>query len=61
MPHRNSRPQQQQQLQQFAGAPVLDSSVGFEESEFADSHHLLPAGAARFSRKLANEHLRTWN
>ena len=25
-----------------------------------DSHHLLRGGAARFSRKLADEHLRAW-
>jgi hypothetical protein len=41
-------------------APVFDSSAGFVESEFADSHHLLPAGAARFSRKLESEHLMDW-
>jgi hypothetical protein len=41
-------------------APVFDSSIGFAESEFADSHHLLPAGAARFSRKLESEHLQRW-
>jgi hypothetical protein len=38
-------------------APVFDSTAGFSESEFADSHHLLPGGAIRFSRKLAEEHL----
>lgn len=38
------------------GAPVFDAADGFAEDEFADGHHLLPAGAARFSRRLA-EHL----
>jgi len=38
-------------------APVFDSADGFAEGEFADSHHLLPSGAARFSRRLADEHL----
>ena len=47
-------------LSQETGVPVFDSSEGFAESEFADSHHLLPAGAARFSKKLANEKLRAW-
>jgi hypothetical protein len=33
--------------------PIFDCSDGFDESEFADSHHMLPAGAARFSKRLA--------
>jgi hypothetical protein len=41
-------------------APVFDATDGFAELDFADSHHLLPRGAARFSRKLADEHLRGW-
>jgi hypothetical protein len=41
-------------------APVFDSADGFAESEFADSHHLLPSGAARFSHRLASEHLLQW-
>lgn len=40
--------------------PIFDSSDGFGESEFADSHHMLPAGAARFSKRLADEHLKAW-
>jgi len=43
-------------LSRETGAPVFDSSTGFTEEDFADGHHLLPAGAARFSRKLAAEH-----
>lgn len=41
-------------------APVFDSAGGFAETEFADCHHLLPAGAVRFSRRLAEEHRRQW-
>lgn len=41
-------------LSRETGVPVFDASTGFGEAEFADSHHLLPSGAARFSRKLAN-------
>jgi hypothetical protein len=41
-------------------APLFDCSGGFEEAEFADSHHMLPAGAARFSKKLADEYLKSW-
>ena len=41
-------------------APVFDATAGFGEAEFADSHHLLRGGAARFSKKLADEHLRAW-
>jgi hypothetical protein len=41
-------------------APVFDASDGFAESEFADGHHLVPSGATRFSRRLANEHLLQW-
>lgn len=43
-----------------AGVPVFDSAGGFDEEAFADGHHLLRAGAAQFSRKLADEHLRGW-
>lgn len=42
------------------GVPVFDAAGGFAEDEFADGHHLLPAGAARFSRRLADAHLRGW-
>jgi hypothetical protein len=45
-------------LARETGAPVYDSSDGFGEADFADSHHLLPAGAVRFSKRLADEHLR---
>jgi hypothetical protein len=42
------------------GVPVFDATVGFAEDDFADSHHLLRSGAARFSRKLADEHITPW-
>lgn len=42
------------------GTPVFDAAAGFADDEFADSHHLLRSGAARFSRKLADEYLRAW-
>lgn len=41
-------------------APVFDATDGFTEADFADSHHVLKRGAARFSRKLADEHLRAF-
>jgi hypothetical protein len=47
-----------ERLSKETGAALFDSSAGFAEGEFADSHHLLPGGARRFSRKLAEEHLR---
>lgn len=42
------------------GVPVFDAAGGYTEDEFADGHHLLPAGAGRFSRRLAVDHLRGW-
>jgi hypothetical protein len=42
------------------GVPLFDASDGFAEVEFADGHHLLRSGAARFSRRLADEYLRGW-
>ncbi|HXD84856.1 MAG TPA: hypothetical protein VN641_00070 [Urbifossiella sp.] len=50
-----------ERLSSETGVPLFDASKGFSEEEFADSHHLLPGGAARFSRKLADECLRGWN
>jgi hypothetical protein len=41
-------------------APVFDATGGFAEDEFYDSHHLLRGGAARFSKRLADEHLKAW-
>ncbi|HEY1188894.1 MAG TPA: hypothetical protein VGE74_14665 [Gemmata sp.] len=42
------------------GAPVFDVSDGWDEMDFADGHHLLPPGAAKFSRRFAAQHLRPW-
>jgi hypothetical protein len=40
--------------------PFFDFTAGFAETEFADSHHLLEAGASRFTRKFTKECLRPW-
>jgi hypothetical protein len=42
------------------GVPVFDAAGGFAEEEFADGHHLLRHGAARFSRRLAAEYVVPW-
>jgi hypothetical protein len=42
------------------GCPVFDASSGWAEEDFLDGHHMTGAGAARFSRRLADEHLRPW-
>jgi len=47
-------------LSRETGAPLFDSTSGFSDADFADSHHLLPSAAARFSRRLADDHLRDW-
>lgn len=47
-------------LSRETGVPVFDASAGFGEEEFADGHHILRAGAARYSRRLADEYLRGW-
>ena len=47
-------------LAQEYGVPMFDSADGFAEDEFADGHHLLRAGAVRFSQRLAEEHIRGW-
>jgi hypothetical protein len=39
---------------------VFDAAAGFAEDEFADGHHLLRAGAARFSRTLVAGHIKPW-
>lgn len=42
------------------GAAVFDATAGFSEDDFADGHHMLRHAAARFSRRLAEEHLEPW-
>jgi hypothetical protein len=43
-----------------SGVRMFDAADGSTEEEFADGHHLLRSGAARFSRRLADEQLRKW-
>jgi hypothetical protein len=50
----------QDALTRELGVPVFDAAGGFAEDEFADGHHLLRAGAAHFSRTLANGHIEPW-
>jgi len=49
-----------QSLSQELRVPCFDFTAGFAENEFADSHHLLKAGASRFTRKFTEECLRPW-
>jgi len=49
-----------QGLSRELAVPVLALNEPFAEEEFADSHHLLSAGAARFSRLFAERCLRPW-
>ncbi|QJW95357.1 hypothetical protein [Frigoriglobus tundricola] len=41
------------------GAPVFPAP-DMDEADFADGFHLLPAGAAKYSRWLAERHLKPW-
>jgi hypothetical protein len=40
--------------------PVFLATLEMREEEFADGHHLLRQGAARYSQWLAEQHLRPW-
>ena len=42
------------------GCPVFDAPTDYAEEDFADGHHMLPPAARRFSRDLADRHLRPW-
>ena len=42
------------------GAPVFDQWGGWDEADFFDGHHLLSGGATKYSRRLADRHLRPW-
>ncbi len=42
------------------GCPVFAAPEDFAEDDFADGHHMLPGAAARFSRRLADAHLKSW-
>jgi hypothetical protein len=45
------------QLQQMFGVPLVDARDWVDDAAFSDSHHLLPRGAAAFSRRFAREGL----
>jgi hypothetical protein len=47
-------------LRDELGCPVFVAPESFAENDFADGHHILPDGAARYSRWLADAHLRAW-
>lgn len=40
--------------------PVFDAPADYAEEDFADGHHMLRPAAARFSRWLADTHLKPW-
>ncbi|MBP3960583.1 hypothetical protein J8F10_35620 [Gemmata sp. G18] len=40
--------------------PVFEAPTDFAEEDFADGHHALRPAAARFSRGLAEQHLKPW-
>jgi hypothetical protein len=42
------------------GLPVFPAPDDLAESEFADGYHLLPGGAEKYSRWLADHHLKPW-
>ncbi len=42
------------------GTPVFGALDTMTEEDFADGHHMLPGGAAKYSRWLADTHLRPW-
>jgi hypothetical protein len=42
------------------GVIVFPAPTHLEEMEFADGYHLLPGGAARYSRWLSENHLKPW-
>jgi hypothetical protein len=42
-------------LRREFGVPVLDARTWIADPDFYDGHHLLPAGAAAFSRRLGRE------
>lgn len=47
-------------LRDELGCPVFDAPIDFAEEDFADGHHILRPAAARFSRALADKHLKAW-
>jgi hypothetical protein len=47
-------------LSEELGCPVFDAPTDYSEEDFADGHHMLPVAAHRFSRWLAEQHLKAW-
>lgn len=47
-------------LRDELGCPVFGAPTDFAERDFADGHHILRPPAARFSRALADRHLKPW-
>ena len=37
------------------GAPIFDATYGCADDDFADGHHLLPQGAAKFAAKFKQD------
>jgi len=48
------------QLTTDSGCQVFTSPTDFAESDFADGEHMLPSAATRYSRWLAETHLKRW-
>ncbi|MFM8271495.1 MAG: hypothetical protein ACKODX_04090, partial [Gemmata sp.] len=42
------------------GCPVFEAPASCAEEDFVDGHHMLRPAAAKYSRALADEHLRPW-
>ncbi len=47
-------------LSEELGCPVFGAPTNYAEDDFADGHHILRPAASRFSRELADRHLRPW-
>ena len=47
-------------LTEELGCPVFAAPEGYAETDFADGHHMLPPAARRYSRDLADRHLKPW-
>ena len=42
------------------GVEVFPVPDDIQESDFVDGHHMIPAGAARYSKWLADTHIKPW-
>jgi hypothetical protein len=49
-----------QELTHDRGVAVFPAPDWLTDDDFADGHHLLPQAAARYSRWLADTHLKPW-